>query len=62
MDRMNEAEKILRIEEDIAWLPKPNESHVMHSSLLPSRGLISTVLALAFAGDQLLMTNLTSRG
>lgn len=62
MDRMNEAEKILHIEEDIAWLPKPNESHVVHSSLLPSRELISTALALAFAGDQLLTTNLTSRG
>jgi 8-oxo-dGTP diphosphatase len=59
---MNEAEKILRVEQDIEWLPKPNESQVVLSSLLPSRELITTALALAFAGDHLLMTNLTIRG
>lgn len=59
---MDEAEKILRIEQDITWLPKPNESHVVLSSLLPPGELITTAFALAFAGDHLLMTHLTKRG
>ena len=59
---MDEAEKILRVEQDIAWLPKPNESHVVLSSHLPPQELIATAFALAFAGDDLLMTHLTKRG
>src|SRR6516225_8661656 len=59
---MNEVEKILRVEQNIAWLPKPNESQIVLSSLLPERKLVATALALAFAGDRLLMTNLVSRG
>jgi len=62
MERMKEAEKILRTEQDIPWLPRPNESHVVLSSLLPPRELVTTAFAVAFAGDRLLMTHLTSRG
>lgn len=57
-----EAEKILRVEYNIAWLPKPNESQTVLSSQLPPLEFVSTVLAIAFAGDRLLMTNLLSRG
>jgi 8-oxo-dGTP pyrophosphatase MutT (NUDIX family) len=59
---MSEPEKILRIEQNIVWLPKPNESQIVLSALLPARKLVTTALALAFAGNHLLMTNLTSRG
>lgn len=59
---MKKNNKILRVEQDLAWLPTPNESQIVLSSLLPTRELVSTALVLAFAGDQLLMTNLTSRG
>ena len=59
---MSQTEKILRIEQNIPWLPKPNESQVVLSSLLPPLNLVKTALALAFSGDCLLMTNLTSRG
>jgi len=59
---MKEAEKILRIEQDIAWLPKPNECQTVLSTHLPSQELVATALAVAFAGDHLLMTNLRSRG
>jgi 8-oxo-dGTP diphosphatase len=57
-----EAEKILRVEQDIAWLPRPNECQTVLSSHLPSQELVTTALMLAFAGDRLLMTNLRSRG
>ena len=59
---MNEVEKILRVEQNIAWLPKPNESQIVLSSLLPEQELVTTALVLAFAGDHLLMTNLVRRG
>jgi len=59
---MNEVEKILRIEQDIAWLPRPNECQTVLSSQLPSQELVSTALVVAFIGDCLLTTNLRSRG
>jgi 8-oxo-dGTP diphosphatase len=59
---MSDSEKLLRIEQNIPWLPKPNESHVVLASLLPPLELVNTALALAFVGDRLLMTNLTERG
>lgn len=59
---MDETEKILRIEHNIAWLPKPNESQLVLSSHLPALELVTTAFAVAFAGDCLLMTNLTRRG
>jgi 8-oxo-dGTP pyrophosphatase MutT (NUDIX family) len=59
---MNNSETILKIEHDIAWLPKPNESLLVLSPLLPTKELIVTAFALAFSGDQLLLTNLVKRG
>ncbi len=59
---MKEAEIILRIEKDIAWLPRPNEGQIVLSSLLPPRESITTAFALAFAGERLLLTNLTKHG
>jgi 8-oxo-dGTP diphosphatase len=55
-------EKILRVEQDIAWLPKPNEGQVVLSAQLPPQELVSTALVLAFMGDGLLMTELVQRG
>ncbi|GHO84587.1 NUDIX hydrolase [Dictyobacter formicarum] len=59
---MQKAEKILRIEKDIVWLPKPNEGWLVLSSHLPPSEAISTAFALAFSGDRLLLTNLIDRG
>ena len=59
---MNEAKKILRVEQNIAWLPEPNESQIVLSAILPEPELVTAALVLAFVGDQLLMTNLASRG
>jgi len=59
---MDETEKRLRIEHNIVWLPKPNESQLVLSSQLPPLELVTTAFAIAFAGDCLLMANLTSRG
>jgi 8-oxo-dGTP pyrophosphatase MutT (NUDIX family) len=59
---MPEAEKFLRVEYNIAWLPEPNEIQTVLSSQLPPQEFISTALAVAFVGDHLLMTNLISRG
>ena len=55
-------EKILRIDHNLTWLPEPNESLIALSTQLPPLELISTALVVAFAGDRLLMTELTSRG
>lgn len=59
---MHTSETILQIEHDIAWLPKPNESLLVLSPILPAKELITTAFALAFSGDQLLLTNLVRRG
>ncbi len=59
---MPETEKILRIEYNVAWLPTSNESQIVLSSYLPPQEFVSTALAIAFAGDCLLMTHLISRG
>jgi 8-oxo-dGTP pyrophosphatase MutT (NUDIX family) len=59
---MNTSETILLIERDIVWLPKPNESLLVLSPTLPAKELITTAFALAFSGDQLLLTNLVKRG
>lgn len=52
----------MRVDQDLAWLPKPNESQVVLSSHLPPLALLATALVLAFRDDSLLVTNLTSRG
>jgi 8-oxo-dGTP pyrophosphatase MutT (NUDIX family) len=59
---MNASETILQIDHNIAWLPNPNESLLVLSPILPAKELISTAFALAFSGDQLLLTNLVKRG
>src|SRR5260370_929929 len=59
---MQEAEKILQIEENISWLPQPNEGRVVLSSQLPPREMIATALVLAFDGGRLLQTKLAKRG
>jgi|SRR5690348_2368544 len=59
---MCETEKIIRVDQNIPWLPEPNESLIALSSQLPPLELISTALVVAFAGDRLLMTELASRG
>jgi 8-oxo-dGTP diphosphatase len=55
-------ERTIRVEHDLAWLPRPNECHLVLSECLPPAELITTVFALAFAGDRFLLTRLGSRG
>lgn len=59
---MDEAKKIVRIEHNLAWAPFPNESQLVLSSRLPPLELVTTAFVFTFAGDRLLMTNLTHRG
>lgn len=59
---MQEADKILKTERNISWLPQPNESQIVLSSRLPPREIIATALVLAFDGDRLLQTKLAARG
>lgn len=59
---MQEAEKILQIERNIAWLPQPNEGRIVLSTQPPPQELTATALVLAFAGDHLLQTRLSKRG
>jgi 8-oxo-dGTP diphosphatase len=59
---MDKSKNILSIDKNVSWLPQPNECHMVLSSQLPSIELISTSLALAFDGNQILMTQLTDRG
>ncbi|MFN8488984.1 MAG: NUDIX domain-containing protein [Caldilineaceae bacterium] len=54
--------KIVEIEYDIEFLPKPNEAHAVLDNVLPPIGLITSALGLFFEGDCLLMTHLHSRG
>lgn len=59
---MSHPEKVLQIEQNIAWLPQPNEGRVVLSSQFPPLELCSTALVLAFAGNCLLQTQLVKRG
>ena len=59
---MHDATKILHIERNIPWMAQPNEVQIALSSHLPPLELITTAFVLAFAGDRILMTNLTHRG
>lgn len=59
---MQEAEKILQVEHNISWLPKPNEGRIVLSSHLPPGELTSTSFVLAFTGERFLQTKLVKRG
>jgi 8-oxo-dGTP pyrophosphatase MutT (NUDIX family) len=59
---MQKNERILQVEQNISWLPQPNESHIVLSSQLPPGEMMATALVFAFDGDRLLQTNLTARG
>ena len=54
--------KIIQSEQNIEFLPQPNEAHIVLDDQLPPLDLISTALGLFFDGDRLLMTRLRSRG
>lgn len=47
---------------DLAWLPAPNEMHLLLIDDLPPWSLITSAFAFAFEGDRLLMTELRERG
>lgn len=50
------------IKQNVAWAPIPNEVHHILADTLPPRDAISAAFALAFDGDQLLVTHLSRRG
>ena len=41
---MPDMEKVLQVEQNIAWLPQPNEGRIVLSSRLPARELCVTAL------------------
>lgn len=54
--------EVIAVEQDIQWLPMPNEVALILDGELPPIPLITSALALAFDGQRLLMTNLQQRG
>jgi len=61
-DIMQKDERILQIEQNLSWLPQPNEGRTVLSSQLPPDEMITTALVLAFDRDRLLQTHLAARG
>jgi 8-oxo-dGTP pyrophosphatase MutT (NUDIX family) len=61
-DIMQKDERILQIEQNLSWLPQPNEGRTVLSSQLPPGEMIATALVLAFDRDRLLQTHLAARG
>ncbi len=59
---MQKDERILQIEQNLSWLPQPNEGRTVLSSQLPPDEMITTALVLAFDRDRLLQTHLAARG
>ena len=54
--------QVLRLNYDIPFIPLPNEIALILDEQLPPASLTTSALALAFRGQQILMTNLNSRG
>jgi 8-oxo-dGTP diphosphatase len=61
-DIMQKDEQTLKIEQNLSWLPLPNEVRTVLSSQLPPAEMIATALVLAFDRDRLLQTHLAVRG
>jgi len=61
-DIMQKEERTLKIEQNLLWLPQPNEVRTVLSSQLPPAEMIATALVLAFDRDRLLQTHLVARG
>jgi 8-oxo-dGTP diphosphatase len=61
-DIMQKDERILQIEQNLSWLPQPNEGRTVLSFQLPPGEMIATALVLAFDRDRLLQTHLAARG
>jgi 8-oxo-dGTP diphosphatase len=59
---MQKDEQTLKIQQNLSWLPQPNEVRTVLSSQLPPAEWIATALVLAFDGDRLLQTHLAARG
>ncbi|MFW6075486.1 MAG: NUDIX hydrolase [Chloroflexota bacterium] len=53
---------LLRVDRDLAYLPRPNIVSLYLSDALPPSKLITSAFALAFDGDCILMTRLRHRG
>ncbi|UVI33143.1 NUDIX hydrolase [Paenibacillus spongiae] len=53
---------ILREEQDIAWLPLPNTMQFVLSDRMPEQQSITSAFVLAFQGDEMILTDLHSRG
>ena len=54
--------RILKTDTDIDLLPKPNEARMVLSDSLPPLALITSASVFAFKDNQILLTNLHSRG
>ncbi len=52
----------LQTHHNIAWLPQPNEVHLVLTDTLPPLQLVTASMALAFKDECVLLTNLVQRG
>lgn len=53
---------ILLSKQNLDFMPRPNEYHLILDNALPSQELITAALGLIFDGDRFLMTRLNARG
>jgi 8-oxo-dGTP pyrophosphatase MutT (NUDIX family) len=54
--------RIIQIDKDIDWLPKPNQLSTVISDVMPDRHLITCSFVLAFSNDEIILTDLHARG
>jgi hypothetical protein len=52
---------LIKVERDLAWLPRGSEARLLLTSDLPPPQLITSVHVFAFEGDKLLITHLRDR-
>jgi 8-oxo-dGTP pyrophosphatase MutT (NUDIX family) len=59
---MEQISTVLKVERDIAWIPQPNESSLILTTVLPPLEAIATAFVLAFSGEEIVMSQLVERG
>lgn len=59
---MEQIGTVLKVERDISWIPQPNESALILTTILPPLETIATAFVLAFSGEEIVMSQLVDRG
>lgn len=62
MSMMKPNDQVIKTERNISWLPQPNESWHVLSTVLPPLEVITTAFVFAFEDERLVMSHLVKRG